>query len=147
MLTFVLATKKSLVVSFWIFFKYLGNQGELEKKKTRNYQFLLIQGYLSEVTLDNSLFCFKLWNGSFSLKLSVLVTLVSNRMAVQRPTWFQIMHKGVATRCLRTTNLVGTIISKLHLAPTSRSTHTCAIKNLLELNSVNIEFSFEYSSR
>jgi len=29
-----LPTEKSLVVSFWIFFKFLGNQGELERKKT-----------------------------------------------------------------------------------------------------------------
>jgi len=31
MLTFVLATEKRLVVSFWTFFKYLGKQGEVER--------------------------------------------------------------------------------------------------------------------
>jgi len=34
MLTFVLPTEKCLVVSFWTFFKYLGNQGELERIET-----------------------------------------------------------------------------------------------------------------
>jgi len=33
MLTFVLPTEKRLVVSFWTFFKFLGNQGKLERKK------------------------------------------------------------------------------------------------------------------
>jgi len=28
------STEKSLVVSFWTFFKFLGNQGELEKTET-----------------------------------------------------------------------------------------------------------------
>jgi len=30
----VLPTEKSLVVSFWTFFKFLGNQGELERTET-----------------------------------------------------------------------------------------------------------------
>jgi len=34
MLTFVLPTEKRLVVSFWTFIKYLGNQGELERTET-----------------------------------------------------------------------------------------------------------------
>jgi len=34
MLTFVLPTEKSLVVSFRKFFKFLGNQGELERTET-----------------------------------------------------------------------------------------------------------------
>jgi len=34
MLTFVLLTEKRLVVSFWTFFKFLGNQGELERTET-----------------------------------------------------------------------------------------------------------------
>jgi len=34
MLTFVLPTEKSLVVTFGIFFKYLSNQGELERTET-----------------------------------------------------------------------------------------------------------------
>jgi len=34
MLIFVLLTEKSLVVSFWTFFKFLGNQGELERTET-----------------------------------------------------------------------------------------------------------------
>jgi len=34
MLTFVLPTEKHLVVSFWTFIKYLGNQGELERTET-----------------------------------------------------------------------------------------------------------------
>jgi len=35
MLTFVLTTEKPLVVSFWTFFKFLGNQGELERTDTK----------------------------------------------------------------------------------------------------------------
>jgi len=51
MLTFVLPTKKRLVVSFWTSFKYLCNHIKLEN---RNFQeFLLMQEYLSEVKLDN----------------------------------------------------------------------------------------------
>jgi len=34
MLTGVLPTDKHLVVSFWTFFKFLGNQGELERTET-----------------------------------------------------------------------------------------------------------------
>jgi len=34
MLTFVLPTKKSFVVSFWKFFKFFGNQGELQRTET-----------------------------------------------------------------------------------------------------------------
>jgi len=34
MLTFVLPTEKRLVVSFWTFFKFFGNQGELERTET-----------------------------------------------------------------------------------------------------------------
>jgi len=30
----MLPTKKHLVVSFWTFFKFLGNQGELERTET-----------------------------------------------------------------------------------------------------------------
>jgi len=30
----VLSTEKSLVVSFWTFFKFLGNHGELERTET-----------------------------------------------------------------------------------------------------------------
>jgi len=38
MLTYVLSTEKRLVVSFWIFFKYLGNHRELEKiETTKNF--------------------------------------------------------------------------------------------------------------
>jgi len=33
-LNFVLPTEKRLVVSFWTFFKYLGNHSELEKNET-----------------------------------------------------------------------------------------------------------------
>jgi len=57
MLTFaLLPTEKRLVVSFWTFFKYLGNQGELERiRKNRNHQnFLLMQECLSKVNLDYS---------------------------------------------------------------------------------------------
>jgi len=46
----VLPTEKSLVVSFWTFFKFLGNQGELER--TEATTFLLMQGYLSKVILQ-----------------------------------------------------------------------------------------------
>jgi len=34
MLNFVLPTENRLVVSFWTFFKYLGNHSELEKSET-----------------------------------------------------------------------------------------------------------------
>jgi len=34
MLIFVLLTEMSLVVSIWTFFKFLGNQGELERTET-----------------------------------------------------------------------------------------------------------------
>jgi len=34
MLTFELPTEKSLVVSFWTFSKYFGNQGELQRTET-----------------------------------------------------------------------------------------------------------------
>jgi len=53
MFTFVLPTEKRLVVSFWIFFKYLSNQGELERTEITN-KILLMQGYLSQVNLDFS---------------------------------------------------------------------------------------------
>jgi len=57
----VLLTEKRLVVSFWIFFKYLGNHIELEKNRNHFFlmrcgcrdiwilsaTFLLIQEYLS----------------------------------------------------------------------------------------------------
>jgi len=33
-IAFVLSTEKRLVVSFWTFFKYLGNQGELVRTET-----------------------------------------------------------------------------------------------------------------
>jgi len=58
MLIFVLPTKKRLVVLFWTFFKFLGNQGELEKNRNHR-KVLLMQGYLSEVKLANPFFCFK----------------------------------------------------------------------------------------
>jgi len=32
-----LPTEKRLVVSFWTFFKFLGNQGELERTETTKY--------------------------------------------------------------------------------------------------------------
>jgi len=39
-LTFVLPTEKRLVVSFWtIFFKYLDNQGELERTESKKIFF------------------------------------------------------------------------------------------------------------
>jgi len=34
MLSFVLPTENRLVASFWTFFKFLGNQGELERTET-----------------------------------------------------------------------------------------------------------------
>jgi len=37
MLTYVLPTERRLVVSFGRFFKYFGNQGELEKTETTKY--------------------------------------------------------------------------------------------------------------
>jgi len=40
----------SLVVSIGTFFKFLNNQGELERTETTK-KFLLMQGYLSEVSL------------------------------------------------------------------------------------------------
>jgi len=46
MLTFVLPTEKRLVVSFWIFFKYLGKKGELERIEITKNIYLLMQGYL-----------------------------------------------------------------------------------------------------
>jgi len=46
----VLPTENSLVISFWTFLKFLGNQGELETTETTKF-FLLMQGYLSKVNL------------------------------------------------------------------------------------------------
>jgi len=34
LLSFMLPTEKRLVVSFWTFFQFLGNQGELERTET-----------------------------------------------------------------------------------------------------------------
>jgi len=51
MLTFVLPTEERLVVHFGrFFFKFLGNQGELERTETAKK--FLMQGYLSKVKLD-----------------------------------------------------------------------------------------------
>jgi len=59
MLTFVLPTEMSLEVSFWTFFQI--SQQPMRIRKNRNHQiFLLMQGYLSKVKLDNSLFSFDL---------------------------------------------------------------------------------------
>jgi len=42
-------TEKCLIVSFWTFFEYLGDQGESEKPKPP--KILLIQGYVFKVKL------------------------------------------------------------------------------------------------
>jgi len=48
----------SVSVFIWdIYFKYLGNQGELENETTK--MFLLMQGYLLKEKLGKPLFCFK----------------------------------------------------------------------------------------
>jgi len=46
------ANRKELI-SFWTFFKFLGNQGELERTETTK-NFLLMQWYLSKVKLQFS---------------------------------------------------------------------------------------------
>jgi len=49
---FVLPTKKSFVISFWTFFKYLGNHSELEKPKLS--KLLLLQWYLSNAACTHA---------------------------------------------------------------------------------------------
>jgi len=49
----VLPTEKSLVVSFWTFFKFLSNQGEVEKTETTKI-FVDAGVYLTKVSLEFS---------------------------------------------------------------------------------------------